>query len=146
MPMLRGCRLNLIYGADHRQFGPLPELRLASGPVAATDRPPCGDDTCHSSNLRRRQDFPKPHRTGCLRSESVGGRRRVIDELCMGLRPTHRDENRVEPRAFTIDLAWNGEDRGNSGLVEADDEFGLGCVFEPICVAPSILLGWIGST
>jgi len=59
----------------------------------------------------------------------------------MGLWPTHRDENRFEPRAFTIDLAWNGEDRGYSGFIEADDEFGLGCVFEPICVAPRIPLG-----
>jgi hypothetical protein len=59
----------------------------------------------------------------------------------MGLRPTHRDENRIKPRAFTIELAWNGKDPGYSGSVEADDEFGLGCVFEPICVAPSILLG-----
>jgi hypothetical protein len=38
-------------------------------------------------------------------------------------------------------LAWNGEDRGYSGFVEADDEFGLGCVFERICVAPTIPLG-----
>jgi hypothetical protein len=59
----------------------------------------------------------------------------------MGLRPTHRDENGIEPRAFTIELAWNGEDRGNSGSVEAVSEFGQGCVFEPICVAPPIPLG-----
>ncbi len=39
----------------------------------------------------------------------------AYDELGMGLWPTHRDENRFEPRAFTIDLAWNGEDRGDSG-------------------------------
>jgi hypothetical protein len=30
----------------------------------------------------------------------------------------------------------DGEDRGHSGLVEAVGEFGLGRVFEPICVAP----------
>ena len=59
----------------------------------------------------------------------------------MGLRSTYRDENRIELRAFTIELAWNGEGRGYSGSVEAVDEFGLGCVFEPICVAPSFLLG-----
>jgi hypothetical protein len=59
----------------------------------------------------------------------------------MGLRSTHRDENRMERRAFTIDLAWNGDDRGYSGSVEAVSEFGLGCVFEPICVAPFIPLG-----
>jgi hypothetical protein len=50
----------------------------------------------------------------------------------MGLRPTHRDENRIKPRAFTIELAWNGKDRGYSGSVEADDEFGLGCVFAQV--------------
>jgi hypothetical protein len=54
----------------------------------------------------------------------------------MDLRPTHRDENPFRAEAFTIELAWNGEDRGHSGFVEADDEFGLGCVFESICVAP----------
>ena len=59
----------------------------------------------------------------------------------MGLRPTHRDENRIKPRAFTIELAWNGKDRGYSGSVEAVEEFGLGCVFEPIRVAPAIPLG-----
>jgi hypothetical protein len=68
------------------------------------------------------------------------------DELCMDLRSTYGDENRFEPRGFRIDLAWNGEGRDDSGSVEAVDEFGLGRVFEPICVAPSILLGWIGST
>ena len=57
----------------------------------------------------------------------------------MGLRPTHRDENRFEPRAITIGLAWNGKDRADSGSVEAVREFGLGCVIEPICVAPSIV-------
>jgi hypothetical protein len=36
----------------------------------------------------------------------------LTSELRMGLRSTHRDENRIELRAFTIDLAWNGEDRG----------------------------------
>ena len=55
----------------------------------------------------------------------------------MGLRSTYRDENRFEPRAFMIDVAWNGEDRDYSGFVEAEEEFGLGSVFEPICVAPS---------
>jgi hypothetical protein len=37
----------------------------------------------------------------------------------MGLWPTHRDENRFEPAAFTIALAWDGEDRTHSGSVEA---------------------------
>lgn len=55
----------------------------------------------------------------------------------MGLRPTHSDENRFELGAFMIDLAWDGEGRGHSGSVEAVMEFGLGCVFEPICVAPT---------
>jgi len=32
-------------------------------------------------------------------------------ELCMDLRSTHGDENRFEPRHFTIELAWNGEER-----------------------------------
>jgi hypothetical protein len=64
----------------------------------------------------------------------------------MGLRPTHRDENRFEPRAFRIELAWNGKGRADSGLVEAVQEFGLGSVIEPICVAPCIPLGWFGST
>ena len=59
----------------------------------------------------------------------------------MGLRSTYRDENRIELDAITIELAWNGEDRGNSGSVEAVSEFGLGCVFEPICVAPLFLVG-----
>jgi len=76
----------------------------------------------------------------------LGANRRHTDELCMDLRSTYGDENRFEPRGFRIDLAWNGEGRDDSGSVEAVDEFGLGRVFEPICVAPSILLGWIGST
>jgi hypothetical protein len=54
----------------------------------------------------------------------------------MGLRSTYGDENRIKLEAITIKLAWNGEDRGNSGSVEAVSEFGQGCVFEPICVAP----------
>ena len=33
----------------------------------------------------------------------------------------------------------DGEDRGYSGSVEAVEEFDLGCVFEPICVAPPAL-------
>jgi hypothetical protein len=33
----------------------------------------------------------------------------------MGLRPTHRDENRIEPAAFRIELAWDGEGRTHSG-------------------------------
>ena len=75
-----------------------------------------------------------------------GAKKRQTDEFCMDLRSTYRDENRFDPRGFRIDLAWNGEGRDDSGSVEAVDEFGLGRVFEPICVAPSILLGWIGST
>jgi hypothetical protein len=35
----------------------------------------------------------------------------AIDEFRMGLRSTYMGENRFEPRAFTIDLAWNGEDQ-----------------------------------
>ena len=51
----------------------------------------------------------------------------------MGLRPTHRDENRFEPAVFMIELAWDGEDRRHSGLVEAvlcwpfDVDFLHGC-------------------
>jgi hypothetical protein len=63
------------------------------------------------------------------------------EELRMGLRSTYRYENRIEFQAFMIELAWNGEGRAYSGSVEAVDEFGLGCVFEPICVAPTIPLG-----
>jgi len=37
----------------------------------------------------------------------------------MGLRPTHRDENRFARAAFMIESAWNGEGRTDSGLVEA---------------------------
>jgi hypothetical protein len=59
----------------------------------------------------------------------------------MGLRSTYRYENRIEFQAFMIELTWNGEGRAYSGSVEAADEFGLGCVFEPICVAPTIPLG-----
>ena len=43
--------------------------------------------------------------------------------------------------AFTIELAWNGKDRGHSGAIEAVVEFGLGSVIEPICVAPAVPLG-----
>jgi hypothetical protein len=64
----------------------------------------------------------------------------------MGLRSTYRYENRIELQYSTIKLAGNGEGRGYSGWVEAVAEFGLGCVFEPICVAPSIPVGWFGST
>ena len=59
----------------------------------------------------------------------------------MGLRPTYRDENGSEPRAFTMELAWNGKGRNDPGAVEAEIEFGLGCVLEPICVAPSTSQG-----
>jgi hypothetical protein len=64
----------------------------------------------------------------------------------MDLRSTYGDENRFGPGHFRIELAWNGEDRAYSGAIEAVDEFGQGCVFEPICVAPSIPVGWFGST
>ena len=37
----------------------------------------------------------------------------------MGLRPTHRDENRIESRSFTIELAWNGKGRNDPGAVKA---------------------------
>jgi hypothetical protein len=69
---------------------------------------------------------------------TIGG---STSELRMGLRPTYRYENRIELQAFTIELAWNGEGRGYSGSVEAVSEFGLGSVFEPICVAPPIPVG-----
>ena len=45
---------------------------------------------------------------------------------------------------FSIGWAVEGKGRGNSGWVEAVSEFGLGCVFGPICVAPSTLVA--GST
>jgi hypothetical protein len=38
-----------------------------------------------------------------------------------------------------LDWRGTGKDRADSGLVEAVREFGLGCVIEPICVAPSIV-------
>ena len=56
----------------------------------------------------------------------------------MGLRSTHRDENRFEPRAFKMQLAWNGKGRNHPGAVEAVIEPGPGCVIEPIFVAPFI--------
>ena len=37
----------------------------------------------------------------------------------MGFRPTHRDENRFEPAAFRIELAWNGESRRVIGMDDA---------------------------
>jgi hypothetical protein len=39
--------------------------------------------------------------------------------VTMGLRPTHSDENRFAPAAFMIESAWNGENRTDSGSVEA---------------------------
>ena len=36
----------------------------------------------------------------------------------MGLRPTHRYENQIESNVYD-QAAWNGKDRGNSGLGEA---------------------------
>jgi hypothetical protein len=39
--------------------------------------------------------------------------------VTMGLRPTHSDENRFAPAAFMIESAWNGENRTESGSVEA---------------------------
>jgi hypothetical protein len=59
----------------------------------------------------------------------------------MGLRSTHKDENRFDPRAFTMELAWNGKGRNDPGAVEAVIEFGPGRVFEPIFVAPFIPWG-----
>jgi hypothetical protein len=59
----------------------------------------------------------------------------------MGLRPTYMDENRVESGRFTIWWALEGKGRGKSGSVEAVSELGLGCVFGPICVAPSTRVG-----
>jgi len=56
----------------------------------------------------------------------------------MGLRSTYRYENLIELQAFTIEVAWNGEGRNDPGAVEAVIEFGPGCVFEPIFVAPFI--------
>jgi len=50
----------------------------------------------------------------------------VGEELCMGFRPTYMDENWRE--RGTIERARNGEGRAYSGLVEAVEEFGLGCV------------------
>jgi len=37
-----------------------------------------------------------------------------------------------------MESAWNGEGRNDPGAVEAVIEFGPGCVFEPIFVAPFI--------
>ena len=51
----------------------------------------------------------------------------VIYELSMGLRPTHMDENRLEPKRYH-QTARNGEGRADSGSVEAVYEFGLGSV------------------
>jgi hypothetical protein len=42
---------------------------------------------------------------------------------------------------FKMELAWNGEGRNDPGAIEAVIEFGPGCVFEPIFVAPFIPLG-----
>jgi hypothetical protein len=61
----------------------------------------------------------------------------------MGLRSTYRYDNRIELQAFMIDLAWNGEGRPYSGSVEAVDEFGLGCVFEPIWSHQLVPLEWL---
>ena len=49
-----------------------------------------------------------PHLTGRLpiSNWSGGVSRRVIDELCMGLWPTHRDENRFEPKPLRLN--WRG--------------------------------------
>jgi hypothetical protein len=53
----------------------------------------------------------------------------------MDLRSTHMDENRFAPERVGSS-GVDGEGRGYSGFVEAVSEFGLGCVFGPICVAP----------
>jgi hypothetical protein len=59
----------------------------------------------------------------------------------MGFRSTHKLIRMKivsirEP--FMMELARNGEGRNDPGAVEAVIEFGLGCVFEPIFVAPFI--------
>jgi len=56
----------------------------------------------------------------------------------MGLRPTYMNENRSAVKGVGC-TGGDGKDRGYSGSVEAAEEFGLGCVFEPICVAPPAL-------
>ena len=51
---------------------------------------------------------------------------------------------KIGPRASGIGCSsGDGEDRGHSGLVEAVGEFGLGRVFEPICVAPAAFGLWV---
>jgi hypothetical protein len=59
----------------------------------------------------------------------------------MGLSPTHGDENRVEPEALRSN--WRGTAKTGAPLDELRPfpRFVLGCVFEPICVAPSMPLG-----
>jgi hypothetical protein len=47
----------------------------------------------------------------------------------MGLRPTHMNENRFRAETCRIEAARNDKDRAYSGLVEAAEEFDLGCVF-----------------
>jgi hypothetical protein len=85
-------------------------------------------------NVRSLSGLPQ-RSDGGLPQEYFGA---VSIELRMGLRSTHRDENRFDPRAFRMELAWNGKGRNDPGAVEAVIEFGPGCVFEPIFVAPFI--------
>jgi hypothetical protein len=61
----------------------------------------------------------------------------------MDLRPTYRNENRFEPRAFTIDLVWNGEDRETlDELRPFPSLVWAACLNQSVSRHPSRLDGW----
>jgi hypothetical protein len=64
------------------------------------------DESLENSEFRAVNGQPAPYRSSSDANRSGEVSRRVIDELCMGLRPTRRDENRFEPKPLPSN--WRG--------------------------------------
>src|SRR5260370_41136921 len=87
----------------------------------------------------------QPALTGPLpiRIGSGGVSRRVIDELGMGLWPTHKDENRVEPEALRSN--WRGTAKPGATLDELRPMTSLvwdACLNQSVSRHPSRWDGW----
>jgi hypothetical protein len=82
---------------ETRSCKPVPRGLPSSVKQLRTTRP-------HSLSRSWRTITGNPNLTGCLPVRIARGA--AADELCMGLRPTHRDENRFEPKSLRSN--WRG--------------------------------------
>ncbi len=93
--------------------------------------------------LRAVDGQPARYRSSSDSNRAGGVSRRVIDELGMGLWPTHRDENHVEPEALRSN--WRGTAKTGATLDELRPMTSLvwdACLNQSVSRHPSCWDGW----